>query len=464
MSALAFLALLVWPLLIVQMFNRMPIERALIWSLMGGYLILPPVVAIDLPLLPPLNKYTIPNITAFACLIMLGRKVPLILRSTVIRILMVLFVLGPVGTAFTNGEPILFSTGAFLPGLGARDAISMAINQGLLILPFFMAHAVLRSDAALRELVLAFVIGGLIYSIPIMLEVRLSPQLNTWIYGFFQHSFEQMMRWGGFRPIIFLQHALWVAFFVLTSALCALTLARHSDAQTRPYYVAAAVYLLVMLGLCKSLGVMVYFALFAPVILLAGRRSMVTIAAALALAVLLYPMLRASGLVPVEDIIEQFTRLSPDRAQSLAFRFRHEAWLLEHALEKPLFGWGGWERNLIHDTETGRMISVSDGHWVIVIGIFGLTGYAAQFGLLTLPLFMLFIRTRRLEEAAISPWVASLAVMYAINLADLIPNATLIPLTWLICGAILGHLQSAPKPTQDEETETAPPTQRRTLI
>jgi hypothetical protein len=464
MSALAFLVLLFWPLVIVQMFNRMPVERALIWSLMGGYLILPPVVALDLPLLPPLNKTMIPNLTAFACLIMLGRNVPLILPSTVIRILMVLFALGPVGTAFTNGEPILFSTGAFLPGLGTRDAMSMVINQGLLILPFFMGHAILRSDAALRELVRAFVIGGLIYSIPIILEVRLSPQLNTWIYGFFQHSFEQMMRWGGFRPIVFLQHALWVAFFVLTATLSALTLARHSDTDTRPFYVAATVYLLVMLALCKSLGVMVYFVLFAPVILLAGRRSMITIAAALALAVLLYPMLRASGVVPVEDIIDLFTRISAERAESLAFRFRHEAWLLEHALQKPMYGWGGWERNLIHDPETGRIISVSDGHWVIVIGIFGLTGYAAEFGLLTLPLFMLFLRTRRLDEAAISPWVACLAVLYSINLADLIPNATLIPLTWLICGAILGHLESAPRPMQDAKTDTARAHRRRTLI
>ena len=46
-----------------------------------------------------------------------------------------------------------------------------------------------------------------------LVEVRLSPQINTWIYGFFQHDFIQMMRYGGFRPIVFLPHGLWVAFF-----------------------------------------------------------------------------------------------------------------------------------------------------------------------------------------------------------------------------------------------------------
>ena len=43
--------------------------------------------------------------------------------------------------------------------------------------------------------------------------------------GYFQHSFEQMMRAGGFRPIVFLYHGLWVAFLTATAVLAAFTLA-----------------------------------------------------------------------------------------------------------------------------------------------------------------------------------------------------------------------------------------------
>lgn len=46
-------------------------------------------------------------------------------------------------------------------------------------------------------------------------EVRLSPQLHRIFYGYFPHSFAQQVRGGGFRPVVFLQHGLWVAFFAM---------------------------------------------------------------------------------------------------------------------------------------------------------------------------------------------------------------------------------------------------------
>ena len=59
---------------------------------------------------------------------------------------------------------------------------------------------------------------------PALFEVRFSPQLNIWIYGFFQHDFQQMIRGGSFRPIVFLPHGLWVALFFLSTLVAAAAL------------------------------------------------------------------------------------------------------------------------------------------------------------------------------------------------------------------------------------------------
>lgn len=274
-----------------------------------------------------------------------------------------------------------------------------------------------------------------------LIEVRLSPQLNTWIYGFFQHSFEQMMRDGGFRPIVFLYHALWVGFFTMTALIAALALWRAAKPERRTPYFLAAGYLGTVLVLAKTFGSLLYALSLAPLVCFAGRKLQLRIAVVLALIALLFPLLRGGDLVPVETMLEQAGRVDPDRARSLGVRFDNEGQLLARASEKPLFGWGGFGRNLIYDA-TGRTDSVTDGRWVIVIGVYGWSGYIVEFGLLALPLLLLARGAHRIPAADLSPYVGSLALILAINMIDMLPNATLIPFTWLLAGAMLGHAEA----------------------
>ena len=46
-NELAYLALLTWPLVTIGLFVKLRVERALIWSMLGGYLLLPPVAAFE---------------------------------------------------------------------------------------------------------------------------------------------------------------------------------------------------------------------------------------------------------------------------------------------------------------------------------------------------------------------------------------------------------------------------------
>ena len=453
-NPVAYLVLLLWPLAIMWMFRKMPPERAFIWAILGGYMLLPEATEINLPMVPAFDKYSIPNLTAFAiCVMLLKMRFSLLPEGVLGRILTALLVLAPVASVFANSEALHFGGVDYgrlrlvidqevtLPGMRIYDSVSALVRALILILPFFMARKLLASEAGLVEVMRALVIAGLIYSVPMLFEMRFSPQLHTWVYGFFQHDFGQMIREGGFRPIVFMPHGLWVAFFAVLCAVSALYFAREAIPQERTKKVLIALYLVVMVWLCKSMGPRMILLALAPLVLLFSARMHLRVAAALASIAMVYPLLRGAGLVPTGAWVEYLYQTRPERAQSLEFRFDNEDLLLAHAWEKPLVGWGGWGRNLIRDPMSGEIVTISDGMWVIVIGQYGWLGYLGTFGLLCLPLFALWWVYRRVPAAQVPLPVGVCALMLGANLVDLLPNATLVPLTWLLAGALLGHAE-----------------------
>lgn len=441
-NALAYLVLPLWPLVVMVLFERLPRERALIWSILGGYLILPPVANIDLPAIPPMDKLSIPALSAYlVARFRMGYAVPLIPRNRLAQVLLALFVLGPFGTVLVNPELIAVATRQSLPGLTPYDAFSICAAQVFAIMTFALGRSLLASPESLREILVAVVAGCLVYSVPMLIEIRLSPQMNVWVYGFFQHSFEQMMRQGGFRPIVFLEHGLWVAFLAMTAAVAAAALAREAPAEDKRRRYLITGYLMVLLVLCKSIGSLVFALALVPLAVLTSQRWQIRVAAAMALLALCYPVLRALDYVPVQDLLDFARRFSADRAGSLQFRFDNELLLLEHAQQKFWFGWGGYDRNLLHDPWDGRVTTISDGRWIIVLGQLGWVGYLAEFGLIGLPILLIWYESIRRRGRPLAPAVAPMALILGINMVDMLPNATLTPLTWLFAGALLGHAE-----------------------
>ena len=52
-NPIAFMMLAIWPLVAVALFRKLPADRAVIITLLAGYLILPePPAVFDLPLMP----------------------------------------------------------------------------------------------------------------------------------------------------------------------------------------------------------------------------------------------------------------------------------------------------------------------------------------------------------------------------------------------------------------------------
>lgn len=448
-NVFAYLMLMIWPVVCLLLFRRMGLERAIIWSILGGYLLLPPRATLDLPLVPDFDKTSIPNLCALVfCILIARRRVPVWPDTGMVRLLLVTFMAGTIATVLTNTDPIHFQSmfaaepvsfvTHSLPGLRLIDVASVLSSQAITLIPFILGWAFLSSPAGTRELLLALVVGGLAYSVPALAEVRLSPQINTWVYGFFQHDFGQMMREGGFRPIVFLPHGLWIAFFFMTALLSAAALGREAERGTRNRFMAAMFYLAFVLYLCKSLAPFLYGLALVPVLLLTSPRLQVRLALGFAVIAILYPILRDYDLVPIDRLLAWAEAIDPARAQSLGYRFENEEMLLERAHERWLFGWGVWGRNLVRDLQTGELISVPDGEWIIVFGTFGWVGYLSKMGLLAAPLFLLW---RRLRHGTPSRAATALALILAITLVDMLINAILTPYTWLIAGAVLGYCE-----------------------
>ena len=456
-NSFAYLMLLIWPVVMIILFRKLRVERALIWSLLGAYLFLPPAPAgFDFPLLPPFTKDSMPNLVAFGiCLALFGWKELKFPKSKISRILIALFVFGPVITVFTNGEPINFNNADALPGLRLSDAIALSINQLSYLFSFLLAQRFLGTPEAHRDLLVALFIAGLVYSIPMLIEVRLSPQLNLWFYGYYQHYFGQSIRFGGYRPVVFMNHGLWVAFFSMTAVVATIALWRAElDQKRSTLYLFLAGYLGVVLVLCKSTGALLFALFLAPMIVVTNRRFQINLSVVLVLFVLAYPALKSVDLIPTETMVAQAEKISHERAGSLQFRFDNEDILFERANEKSLFGWGSWGRNHIHDPNNGEILTVSDGRWIIVFGVFGWVGFIAEFGLLGLPLILLWARKSAQVNEYFSPFIGPLALILAINIVDLLLNATLTPITWIISGALLGCTERTEKKVPITKQET----------
>lgn len=441
-NPLAYTVVLLWPLVVWQLYRRLDAGRALIWAVLGAYLILPPLTRINFPLVPDLDKDTLPALSAVVITtLMLGRRLAILPQSRIGQLLIVFFVVSPFVTVLANPDPIPILQGPDIPGMRIYDSVAAVVTQALYVLPMFLARRDLATAQAMRDLLKALVAGGLAYSLPMLFEARFSPQLNTWLYGYFQHDFFQTIRFGGYRPVVHLPHGLWTAFFALMALLASAVFLREGPAEARPKQLLVFLWLAFMLYVCKSFGPASYALMALPVILLATPRLQVLIAAGIALVVIVYPLVRGAHLVPVQEIVEFFTALSPERGWSLQFRILNEEALLDRAAERPLFGWGGYARNFIHDLVTGQPLTIADGQWIIRIGMYGWLGYLAEFGLLALPLVLL-AREALVQGTVLAPEVAAVALILALNLLDLLPNGTLVPLTWLMAGALLGHAEA----------------------
>jgi hypothetical protein len=447
-NSFAYLALFIWPLVAIALYATRPVVQATLWTVLGAQLLLPVGTFFKIEMIPQLDKYSIPSLCVLiGCMLATARPVRLWRKFGPVEALMLIFVFSPVVTSLLNTDPIYVGQ-SVIPGVGLYDGLSAALGQFVVLIPFLIGRQLLRRPEDLQAVFAALVIAGLGYSLLLLFEIRMSPQLHFWLYGYYPSDFIQQIREGGsFRPMVFMGHGLIAGFFAMTTAVAAAVLWRAKIQVVRGVPGGAiTAYLGIVLILCKSGAALVYGAVLIPLVRWAKPRVQVKVALALVLLSLSYPLARMSHLFPTNVLVDMSASISEQRAGSLKFRFDQEEQLLQHASDRPLFGWGRFGRNRIH-VETWEGLagdaSVTDGRWIITLGQFGLIGFIAEFGLLGASIFFAARSLRSAESFRNAVLLAGLALLLAVNIIELLPNSTLLPWTWLLVGTLLGASEAS---------------------
>lgn len=425
MNGLVVPVLVGWLPAVMGLFLWLPPRRAVLWSFLIAWLFLP-IAAIKVAGLPDYNKMSATCLgTLLASLAFDGKRL-LSFQPRWIDLPMLIWCLCPMASSLANG-------------LGLHDGFSAAMYQTVAWgLPYLIGRIYFADALSLRELALAVFLGGLIY-VPLCLwEIRMSPNLHLWVYGYRQVGFAQAFRFGGWRPMVFLQHGLMVGMWMCMTSLVGLWLwwtraVRHIGGIPIG---ALALALTVTAVLCKSMGAVVL--LITGLAALAALKLTKVRAGILALALVApgYVGMRASGLWSGEALLRLSSNVNQERSRSLDTRLDNENLMAAHALERPVFGWGGWGRNRIFDAR-GRDISITDGFWIIALGTTGLVGLGSFLVSFLLPPAWLLLRYRPRVwlEPGLAP-VAALMTVVMLFTIDCLPNAMLNPLFVVMLGGL----------------------------
>jgi hypothetical protein len=435
----AYLTLALCPLVSLALVALLRPAIACPIIMLAGQMFMPPMLGFDLPVLPEITKEVLVPLSAlFACVVLRRRSLAGSRPGRGYDLFVVAQMLGFVGTVLTNSDPIRFGP-LIRPGYALHEIVSGMLESSLFWWPpFYLGRALTRTSKDLKNLFVIVAIAGLVYTPFLLIEMRLSPQLNLWIYGYHQTLMIQTLRGSGFRPKVFMRHGLNVAFFMAFTVLAAAALHKARQRVLGVKAGLVALYLLAFLILCRSAGALTYVLMFAPLLLLTRPPTQARWAAGLALVVFSYPVLRAIDLVPVDSISHFFLSVfGEERASSLAYRLEQEGIVLRRALERIVFGWGGYDRQFPHD-QLGRKTFFIDGLWVIQIGARGLIGYLAMFGMLLVPAWRARRTIAGLGEPRDRVLVACLALMAVLYALDLIPNSSVDPYLTYLVGALVG--------------------------
>jgi hypothetical protein len=344
-------------------------------------------------------------------------------------------------------------------GLGWYDATSAVLESSIAFgMPYLVGRIYFADGSGIELLAGGIVLGALAYVPFCLWEARFSPQLHRLVYGVHQHSFAQTIRFGGFRPVVFMDHGLMVGMWMSAGSLLAVWLWRSgavSHFLGVPAWSIAAMLCATSL-ICKSFGALVLLGIGVIVLLLARQTRSAIPLVCLVLVVPLYLGSRISGVWSGEELATISAQIgNAERGESLRFRLHNEDLLVRRAMERPVAGWGRWGRFLVRD-DAGSAITVPDGFWIIALGQTGLVGLIAFVCVLLLPVARLARRTpARLWAEGRLAAAGGIAALLSLYMIDSILNGMINPVFFLAAGAV-----TDPAPSANRLAPVLPPADR----
>ncbi len=426
-NLLAQLALLGYPAMVLLLFALLPLRKAILTAMVGGWLFLP-ILKMDLAGLPDYDKIMATNCAIGLGCFLWARRELFALRPQWIDLPILLWCLAPSLSSLSNH-------------LGLYDACAVGFRQVLVwLIPYGIGRAFFKDAASQKMLAVAFILGGLVYIPFCLLEIRLSPQLNFWVYGFHQNNFIHNVRYGGFRPVVFLANGLMLGMWMATATVMAFWLGLSGEKRIGriPYPVIFATLLIITI-LCKALYAILLMLLALSLLLIARYGKTLVPVMLLLLAIPGYMTVRGLQLVSTETITQQAKVVfGEDRAHSLDVRLVQEDVIVGHAMKHPLFGWGGYRRSWPIDPFTGEFqLRQLDGLWTIVIGMNGFFGVCLLFLTLLAPVAAIVFRKQAHAWGAKEHAAREvLGISLLIFACDCILNGMFNPLFLLIAGGI----------------------------
>jgi hypothetical protein len=74
LNLITVLALLSWPIVALWLYKTQPIGRAMLWTILGGYLLLPVGAYLKIPMVPQFDKSSIPTFAALLGCTVVGKR------------------------------------------------------------------------------------------------------------------------------------------------------------------------------------------------------------------------------------------------------------------------------------------------------------------------------------------------------------------------------------------------------
>jgi O-antigen ligase len=441
-NSFAYFALIAAPLAVLVFYRRFSPAVACAGAVVGGVMFLPQSTSFKLPGIPELDKEALIFVAVFvASRLFSAPRWRAMKLEPMARLLILGLLGGSVCTVFLNRDAFSYGPTKIAPHV-PYDAISaVMLNLFVYVIPFSIGRAIYRTPEDLRSLMKVLAGAGLVYSVPALFEVRFSPQLHSWIYGFAQNEFGKNLRWGGYRPVLFMQSGIAVGVYMATTALAAAALQKARIKVVRFGSALISLFLIGMVILCKSTAAIIYTLVFAPLFRFAPQGLVRVTLRLLLVVVLSYPVLRMAGSGPTDALLDVAAMISEERAASLEFRFNNESAAMDHIQERLYFGWGGYARNRVYSPE-GQMMSTFDAFYIIITSQAGIVGAFCVFGLLAYPIFRLLRQSRRIASPQLQALAFGLGYILLVRLLDLMQNGFYSSLPMLLSGALLGVLPS----------------------
>ena len=316
----------------------------------------------------------------------------------------------------------MFAT-SMVNGLGAKDGLSTSVDDMRAFLPVIVLTRMhIRSLGDLYEAMRAIIAGALAYSLICVAEFRYAPQMHKMVYGYFQHSFDQFMRYEHFRPAGFLRHAIELAVFMGTSAALAVWLWCRGMLKDLWGIPGWAVVSALLVGLACTLTFAGYAAflicccLLGASLLVRSRWIMV-----------LLPVLaigwmagRYMNVVDASSLLNAAGFIDPNRSESLEYRLTSEQLNLQSAAQNFFLGKSSQEAIAVR--EDGSVVMAVDAWWLTTFTFYGIVGVAGWYLVWSAGLLSALFKWRKLTPDFRTLAVA-VAVLIGAQFVDFLFNA-----------------------------------------